>query len=208
MKKPVVVDEQYVGVEVEQLRGDTSRVIVETQVNERQLRGAEDVARETTEELVVTKVDLVEVAQLGNVAVDDAAEVVGVGVEDGDVRQVSDESVEVEEAAAEPGPVEVNAGESGYVQVRYGVAEEAFEEAVVVSDPSGGVSKRVVRDVSFELLCNEEDSGSVGQRSRVIGWLLGQEFKTRRVERRPWADARVGCWRWRRVKCRASGLLG
>lgn len=149
--------------------------MVEPDVDKGQVGGSEDVGREASGELVVTEVELVEITKLVDVTVDRAGEVVGVGVEDGDVGKVSDKAVEVEETAAEPSAVEVDTGESGDVQVGDGVAEVALELAVVVAHPCAGVVERVVGYVALELLGDEEDPSPVGQGSGVVGWAGGHE---------------------------------
>ena len=83
-------------------------------------------------------------------------------MKDSNIRQVTYEAVEVQEPPTKSGPTEVNGGQASDIEVRNDVAEEAFEEAVIVPDPCLGVPKWVVSDVAFELLSYAKDCGSVG----------------------------------------------
>ncbi|XP_052193922.1 uncharacterized protein LOC127802249 [Diospyros lotus] len=141
---------------------------VETEVQEGELGGAEDFDGEFSVELVVAEVEFEQVAEIGEGSRDGAGELVGVGVEECDVRQLVKEAVEGEVGAGEVESVEVDAD--------------------VGADPGVGDAERVGSDSSFEVLDHRVDELDAltfegGQRRRA-GWWRRRRAVCRRRRRR------------------------
>nr|GMD05130.1 hypothetical protein TorRG33x02_161300 [Ipomoea batatas] len=86
LQEIVVVNEEDVDVESEHLRRHRAGELVESEVEECQIRCAEDVVRELAVVAIVAEIKLVEIRKLGDVFRDFAFESVGIRVENGDVR--------------------------------------------------------------------------------------------------------------------------
>ncbi|KAF5442057.1 hypothetical protein F2P56_012392 [Juglans regia] len=111
-------------------------------------------------------------------------------MEDSNVGQIADKAIEVQEATPKSCSIEDNASKSGDVQVRHGIAIEALKEAVIVANPSAGVVLRVVSDVSFELLSDEQNPSSVGQWPGIVWRATRHKIEGWRVQRRSRTDTR------------------
>lgn len=109
-------------------------------------------------ELVIADVELVEVGKVCGGRRDCAGEVVGVGVEEGEVREAVQEAGECGGGEAEA--VEVYGGDGGGgLVVRRGVAVEAGVVAYVGSHPCGGHVEWVGGYEGFEGLDDRENLG-------------------------------------------------
>ena len=106
----IVVDEKDVGIDVEQPIRNRTIISIETEVHKRQFISSKDVSREPTKELVVAQIQLIQEPQFVNIAVDNASEVVGISMEDGNVGQVTNEAIEVQERTTKSSATEVDGG--------------------------------------------------------------------------------------------------
>jgi hypothetical protein len=153
----VVVEEQRLHGEREHRRRHRAGVPVEAEVEEEEPAEGHHGIRERAGEVVVGEVELVEEGQVGEVR-DVAGEVVGVGVEQGQIRELVDEPGQRRRAQAEAVEVDGRHGERG-VRARREVAVEALvlgavevAAAEVGALPRRRHAQRVARDRLLERL--------------------------------------------------------
>lgn len=107
---------------------------VESEVEEGEILELEDIAGEAAGQMVVADVELVEVGKLVKVSGDGASELVGIGMEEGNVWQLFYEALDRRGFQMEAIEVDRSEGEGGLV-VGWAVAVEALVTAYVFAPP-------------------------------------------------------------------------
>jgi hypothetical protein len=161
----VGVDEDGVEVLVEEARRELALEVVEPDVEVLERGHLEADEGEGPHEAVVAGVELVEDGQPRHALGDDAAEAVGVDVEEGEVGEEAELGREV---PGDVGAVEVDAGDDGDLGVVEGLGtDDAVVGAHVVADPVGGVALGVGVEGAAPGL--ERDVGAAEARVGEVG---------------------------------------
>lgn len=128
---------------------------IEPNVKKFQIIQSEDCGWEWTGKLVVADVEFVEVFKIGDVSGENSGEIVGIGVENRDIRELIEEAVE--SWGGEMETVEIDCGDGCCcLIVGWIVAVEACVAANVGTGPCIGDSERVGGDCGFKFLdCRE-----------------------------------------------------
>lgn len=91
----IIVDEENISLDTEYPRRNWAIVGVETNVHEGQLKCTNNGNGEPSLESIIAQINLVEISQFVDIWTNDAAEVIGICMKDGNVRKKADEAIKV-----------------------------------------------------------------------------------------------------------------